>query len=207
MARRSIWFLPEHYYHIYNRGNNKEPIFLSDDNYHFFLRRLHHYYDQAAVQLIAYCLMPNHYHLLIYIHKEIDFSNVMRAFTISYTRSFNNWHRRVGHLFQSDFQARGIERDGYLPHLCRYIHLNPVKSMLVKNPEDWEYSDYRDWISIKQPTTRIEQSAREMGYLLTFSKYELRDELFGSAHEYKIFVMDFAEEQRLQKKIEKYLFG
>ncbi|HZY10231.1 MAG TPA: transposase, partial [Bacteroidota bacterium] len=136
MARRSIWFLPEHYYHIYNRGNNKEPIFLSDDNYHFFLRRLHHYYDQAAVQLIAYCLMPNHYHLLIYIHKEIDFSNVMRAFTISYTRSFNNWHRRVGHLFQSDFQARGIERDGYLPHLCRYIHLNPVKSMLVKNPED-----------------------------------------------------------------------
>ncbi|MBI1805454.1 MAG: transposase [Ignavibacteria bacterium] len=146
MAYRQIQFLPANYYHIYNRGNNRQDIFLEHENYRFFLRRLHHYFHQAGIDVIAYCLMPNHFHLLVYFQREVSFSNVMRSFSVSYTKSFNKWSKRVGHLFQSDYRAREINVEKYLFHICRYIHLNPVQGGLVSIPEDWAYSDYREWV-------------------------------------------------------------
>jgi len=137
MARREVTFLQENYYHIYNRVNNYQKIFLEAENYLFFLKRLHYYFDPNRIDVIAYCLMPNHYHVLIHLNTDIDVSNIMRSFTDSYVKSFNNWHRRVGHLFQGDFQAKQIDQDGYLPYLCAYIHLNPVKAKLVKSPDEW----------------------------------------------------------------------
>ena len=136
MARRTIQFLPENYYHIYNRGNNQQEIFLEDENYRHFLKRLVHYYNIASIEVVAFCLMPNHYHLLITLVREINFSNIMRSFTTSYVKSFNGWHKRVGHFFQGDFQARQIDSTEYLMQVCRYIHRNPVKAGLTAFPEE-----------------------------------------------------------------------
>ena len=192
MAFQEIEFLPQLYYHIYNRGNNYQPIFIEDKNYKFFLERLRSVFQPAQVDLLAYCLMPNHFHLLVSPQIESDFSNVMRSFSVSYVKSFNSLYRRAGHLFQGDFQGRWIESDEYLAHVCRYIHLNPVKARLVKGPTEWKYSDYLAWISSTDAVNAVVQ---------------LRNNLFSSAEDYVRFVLDFADEQRMEYKVEKFLFG
>lgn len=197
-------FPPENFYHIYNRGNNKELLFQEDENYRYFLKRLHDYFDPCGIAVVAYCLMPNHFHVLVYIQREVNFSNVMRSFTSSYVKSFLKWSGRTGHLFEGDFQSRMIERDGYLEHICRYIHLNPVKANLVTLPEQWEYSDYREWIMDNPATSGTDSHQKEVG---DFSKHRLRNELFGSGQEYKKFVMDFEAERKNEHLINKLLFG
>lgn len=193
MARRNIQFVSENYYHIYNRGNNKEPIFLEDENYRYFLSKLHLYLDRANIDLVAYCLMPNHFHLLIYLNNETNFSNIMRSFTLSYVKSFNLWHGRVGHLFQGDFKAKHVTTDEYLTILCAYIHCNPVNAHLVMAPELWKYSDYSEWI--------VEGVSKE-SHSIT-----LRNQLFGNAKDYQKFVAALMEDRREQEEFEKWLFG
>jgi putative transposase len=188
-----VRFLPQQYYHLYNRGNNRLPIFLEEENYRFFLRRLHQHFDQERVEIVAYCLMPNHYHVLGYLENEVDFSNVLRGFTTSYVRSFNRWHGRVGYLFQGNTQAKLIDRDEYLVHLCRYIHLNPVQAGLVVHPEEWEYSDYREWIS--EENSPISAGRR------------VREDYIGTGEDYEKFVCDFADAERMMVKVEERLFA
>ncbi|MDI6767083.1 MAG: transposase [Bacteroidota bacterium] len=192
MARREIQFLPECFYHIYNRGNNQEIIFTEDENYIYFLKQLHDYFDSGEISLLAYCLMPNHFHLLISPRKETDFPNIMQSFSISYAKAFNKWQRRSGHVFQGNYQARSIEREGYLSHLYRYFHLNPLKASLVSLAEDWKYSDYKEWISENESDS---------------PKMRFRRELFGTAEDYRKFMTDFVDELRVQKEIEKLIFG
>lgn len=85
MASRNVEFQTGHYYHIYNRGNNRQLIFFERENYLFFLRKLREYLVNNAVEVVAYCLMPNHYHLLVYLNSD-NLSNLMQAFILSYTR-------------------------------------------------------------------------------------------------------------------------
>ncbi|MGA2623951.1 MAG: transposase [Bacteroidota bacterium] len=193
MGRRSIQFIPGEYYHIYNRGNNKQKIFMEPENYRFFLRRLHYYFDRANIEIAAYCLMPNHFHLLVRIRSEIDVSNVMRSFSVSYIKSYNKWYRRCGHLFQGDFRALHIDDENYLRCLCRYIHLNPVNAHLVKRPEDWKFSDYREWVAVDADALKV--------------NHRLRDELFGTAAGYQAFVRDYRGPQKAEAEIEEFLLG
>ena len=186
-------YLPEEYYHLYNRGNDKQLVFLEPENYRFFTQRLRERLLKANSTLIAFCLMPNHYHVTAYLGKCLDFSNVMRGFTTSYVKSFNGWHHRVGYLFQGNTQMRLIESDEDLIHLCRYVHINPVSAGLVTSPEDWEYLDYREWISEGLP---IRSPVRKV-----------RDAHFASGRDYMQFVVDRAEELRTRGEIEKKLFG
>ncbi|HLF20109.1 MAG TPA: transposase [Bacteroidota bacterium] len=180
---------PGSFYHVYNRGNNKEPIFLEKKNYDFFLKRMKFYFDSDKIHATIYCLMPNHYHLVIRPQHGIDLSNIMRAFTTSYVKSYNKWNNRVGHLFQGDSQAKLVESEEYLIHLCRYIHLNPVTAGLVAHPEDWVYSDYKLWIS--------EDNATQVAAVT------LRNELVGGGKEYQKFVMNYADAKRKQEEIER----
>jgi REP element-mobilizing transposase RayT len=204
MGRRKDIILPENYYHLYNRGNDKQPIFLEERNYVYFLKQLHHYFDPQDIEIIAHCLMPNHFHLLVYIHHEVLFSNIMRSFTNSYVKSIQKWYGKTGHLFQGDYQSKRIGKEGYLAQVCRYIHLNPVKAQMVQYPEEWKFSDYIEWTSAKTPTSGSDINAEEVG---VFTKMLVREELFGSADDYKKFVLDFAEEQIMERKIHALLFG
>jgi len=144
MPRRDTPLVPGHYYHLYNRGNNHQPIFYGHDNYLFFLERLRDYLT-PILDVAAYCLMPNHYHLLVLL-KEPDLSHRMQLLAISYTKAINRQEGRVGSLFQGAFRARLVDEDEYLIHLSRYLHLNPVHAGLAAEPEEWEYSSYRDYV-------------------------------------------------------------
>ncbi len=193
MPRRKTHFSPAGFYHIYNRGNNRENIFLEPENYRFFLQRLHFYYDPQDIHLIAYCLMPNHYHLVTGIGKVVDFSNVMRSFSVSYVKSFNKAYSHVGHLFQGNFEARDVCADNDLAYLIRYVHLNPVRAGLVKKAENWKYSDHNEWIS---------DSA-----LVDSTQTEIRARLFGGPAEYEKFCGDLSGELPLREELEALLFS
>ena len=167
------------YYHIYNRGVNRQPIFFADRNWVFFLRRLREYFTADQADLISYCLMPNHYHLIVQV-KIDDFSHkVMQPFSTSFTKAINQEQERTGPLFQGRFKGKLIENDIYLLHLSRYIHLNPVQAGLVDQPADWEFSSYRDYVGMRN------------GRL---PKPEVVIEQFASAKEYAAFVEQFKGE-------------
>jgi len=138
------------HYHIYNRGNNHAAIFFERENYLFFLRQLRKYL-YAQVEIVAYCLMPNHYHLLVHLETE-NFPQLMQPFLVSYSKAINQRFNRAGTLFEGPFKAIRIEREEYLLALSRYIHLNPVKARLVARAEEWEFSSYRDFIGLRQGT-------------------------------------------------------
>lgn len=99
-----------------------------------------------SVQIIAYCLMPTHFHLILKQLVENGISNYMRKVLDGYTRYFNNIHKRRGPLWESKFKNVLVEGDEQLNHLVRYIHLNPTTANLVNSPEDWLYSSYREYL-------------------------------------------------------------
>ena len=146
MPQRAIKIEPASFYHVYNRGNNKEPIFFEPANYQFFLNRFSEYFPEDTAEIHAYCLLPNHFHILIRLRREFDYSIRMQHFSISYAKSLNNWAGRVGHVFQGRYKAKQVGSTAYVLHLSRYIHLNPVLARLVRNPEEWEFSSYRDYL-------------------------------------------------------------
>lgn len=147
MPRRLVIFEPGNYYHLYNRGVNRAPIYFSDKNYQFFLFNIERYL-LPIMDLTAYCLMPTHYHLLVVVKetsevlKTSEVSTAMMKLSVSYTKAINNAYDRVGPLFQGAFQAKHVDSDAYLWQLVGYIHLNPVQSGLVDSPDDWMYSSF-----------------------------------------------------------------
>jgi len=150
VPQRNVELCAGECYHLYNRGNNRERIFYERENYGFFLRPLRKHLV-PILDVVAYCLMPTHYHLLILL-KEADLSHRMQLFSISYTKAMNKRYDRVGSLFQGAFQAKHVDGNNYLVHLSRYIHLNPAMAGLVERPEDWEFSSYREYIGLRDGT-------------------------------------------------------
>ena len=152
-------FHPHNYYHVYNRGVNRHQIFYRERNWGFFITKLRQYFDPDLVDVLAYCLMPNHYHLLIYIKAEHDFGRkVMMPFVTSYTKAINAQEKRVGPLFQGRFKSIHVDDEAYLLNLTRYIHRNPVDAGLVDRPQDWPYSSYLDYVGLRDgslPMTNV----------------------------------------------------
>ena len=140
------------YYHLYNRGVNRQPIFLCQENWGYFIKQLRKYFLIELTDVIACCLIPNHYHLMIYLKTDDLGSKIMHPFTISYTKAVNRQQNRTGPLFQGGFKASLIDKDEYLLHLSRYIHLNPVMAGLAKHPAEWVFSSYRDYVGLRQGT-------------------------------------------------------
>jgi putative transposase len=158
-SRNSIKeFIPEAYYHVYNRGVEKRVIFLDDQDYTVFLGLLKKYLTGqntsksnrhkfenlgGQVKLLAYCLMPNHFHLLFYQLSEDAITKLMRRVITGYAMYFNDRYGRVGSLFQGRYKASQITADAYLHHISRYIHLNP------DDYKRWPYSSYACYTGTK----------------------------------------------------------
>ena len=141
-----------HFYHIYNRGVNRQAIFFGERNYRFFIERLRHYFVPELVDIAAYCLMPTHYHILIQSHTDDFGSEVMQPFVTSYTKAVNKEQGRVGSLFQGKYKADLVDTDAYLRNVTRYIHRNPVDAGYVERLTDWPYSSYLDYIGLRNGT-------------------------------------------------------
>ena len=177
-------FAPDEYYHLYNRGTDKRDIFMDrDDYFRFFILlylangtepvHLNNYRGLASVELFgedvpgrlvdigAYCLMPNHFHLLVKEIKDGGLSIFMHKLLTAYTMYFNKKHERSGSLFQGTFKARHAASDDYLKYLFAYIHLNPVKLInshwkddggiknlptTIKYLNNYRYSSFLDYV-------------------------------------------------------------
>ena len=150
MPYRKIEFRAGNYYHLYNRGNDRQKIFRERENYLFFLRRARKYFTDR-VEVIAYCLMPNHYHFLVHLLTD-DLSASMHRLALSYSKAFNTRFDRAGSLFAGPFGARLVLNTEYLVHLSSYIHLNPVAAGLVAQAEHWEFSSYREYVGLRHGT-------------------------------------------------------
>lgn len=129
-------------YHVTSRGNAKSNIYLSNNDREMFLDVLEHVVDRFSWICHAYCLMGNHYHLMIET-PQANLSQGMRQLNGMYTQRFNRQHHRVGHVFQGRFKSILVDKDAYLLALSRYIVRNPVAANMVKNVSDWPWSSYQ----------------------------------------------------------------
>jgi len=140
------------YYHIYNRGNRKQKIFLENKDYIYYLEKLRSAKEKHNVTIIFYCLMPNHIHLIVRQNSENPISKFIASLHTSYSMYFNKKYDRVGHLFQGRFKKKDIKKDEYLLYLSYYVHLNPWLDDLVKKIEDYQWSSYRDYVGLREGT-------------------------------------------------------
>jgi putative transposase len=138
-------------YHITSRGNARQSIFLNDSDRERFLTILASTIKRFNWLCHAYCLIDNHYHLIIET-PEGNISRGMRQLNGVYTQYFNRRHKTVGHIFQGRFKAIMVDKESYLLSLCRYVVLNPVRIGVVKGPSQWKWSSYRPTIGeVKRP--------------------------------------------------------
>jgi len=142
-------------YHVYNRGNNKDLIFFYEEDYLLFKYLLFRYLTKptngkkiqnysGAIKLHAFCLMPNHFHMILEQLGNKTMSGFMKSLLVSYSLIVNGKHKRVGHVFQGVYKARLLATDADLMTVSNYIHLNPVE--LGKDPTGYLYSSYRYYL-------------------------------------------------------------
>ncbi len=182
---------PEQYYHVYARGNSKGKVFLDTQDYEQFIHLLKRYLSaQEArdpygisypnfynkLELIAFCLMPNHFHMLVYQHQQAAMPNFMRSLLTSYSRYFNKKYQRSGSLFESRYKASRISDEAYLEHISRYIHLNP---------RQWRSHEYS---SLKYYLQQNEE---------TWIRPKRSLELFASTEQYLHFIEDYSGHKQM----------
>ena len=131
-------------YHVILRGNNKQQIFLDDEDNTQFMKILLGYKQSCDFMLLAYCLMGNHLHLLIK-NGEQPLSSIMKKITVKFVYYYNIKYQRVGHLFQDRYKSEPVETETYLLQVVRYIHNNPIKAELCQNFSEYAFSSYNDY--------------------------------------------------------------
>jgi REP element-mobilizing transposase RayT len=193
------YYLAHNFYHVYNRGWNHTEIFPRTEDYEYLEYLIarclapepskdsqgrEHVWLSDAMQLNAYCLMPNHYHFLLYQHDDTAVAKFIQSIFTAYTRYFNKKYQRQGPLFESRFKAVAMHNDGQLQHISRYIHLNHW------DYDAWQFSSYGDYIDV--------QHARE------WLQPEPILELFDSVEQYRDFVASYYELQRANERAKKW---
>jgi putative transposase len=193
MPRKNVvkQYHPDSFYHIYSRGVAKQSIFKDSTDYLVFINLFGRYLSKKPVQnsarmqypwlrqeidLLAYCLMPNHIHILVYQHNQRGITNLMRALFTSYGMYFNKRYKRVGPIFQSSYLAKRIDQDNYLDHISRYIHLNP---------KGWRHYPYS---SIGQYLSPKEEDWLDISRILS---------LFNSKRDYEKFLHDYEAQKEI----------
>ncbi len=138
----------ECYYHVYNRGIDRQPIFIEEEHYHHFLKLCDKYIHQVA-DIIAYCLLPNHFHFLLYFNYDLNGvqkmqkgNNPLGNLFNSYAQWFNKKTSRTGGLFQRPFRRKRIDETDYLKRVVYYIHRNPVHHHVADLPANYAFSSY-----------------------------------------------------------------
>lgn len=195
MPGRIIPLVNGEFYHIFNRGTEKKNIYVQSRDFTRFQKTFYYYkfvgpkprfskftksnlfkplLNEKLIEVICYCLMPNHFHFLVKQLKDKGISTFLSQLSNSYTKYFNLKYERIGPLLQGAFKAVRVVTDEQLVHVSRYIHLNPVVSGIVKKPEHYKWSSYLEYIT-KNPS---------------LCETDIVMNLFKSSEEYKKFVDD-----------------
>lgn len=158
-------FIPGHIYHVYNRGNEKQQIFFTDANYLYFLNKTRKYIAPHC-DILAWCLMPNHFHFLIHANENSIVPKIEKPFPIfslvdgfknllsSYSKAINVQQNRTGNLFQQKTKSKCVAtaKGNYAATAFYYIHQNPLKAGIVDDLNGWEYSSYKDYAELRNGT-------------------------------------------------------
>lgn len=181
---------------MYARGSNKQKIFIDNADYRYFLSLFERYLSgiqkfnktgepyphfHSRIVLHCYCLMSNHFHLLVFQKDDTAIEKLMRSILTSYSRYFNKKYHRTGSLFETRYKASRIEQDAYLEHITRYIHLNPRRWQTYRYSSLTHYLNpdkTPDWINVKRIL-----------------------ELFANANEYRTFLSDYEATRDMQNEI------
>jgi REP element-mobilizing transposase RayT len=161
-------------YHITSRGNDHKRIYVIPGNYERFLDYVKQAKERYRFYLYAYCLMPNHFHLLLETRLP-NISKIMQYINSSYTTYYNIRHHRCGHLFQGRFKSLVVDRDNYFLEVSRYIHLNPVRAGIVKDPMAYNWSSFNEYLGNKHKYIDNDQ---------------VRQYIRMDRHQYRNFVLD-----------------
>lgn len=218
MPRRKIPLINSQVYHIYNKGINSQPIFTDKWEYKRALQAIKFYKygfedfklsdflalaknkqdkiwgevksdNNNLVKILSFCLMPNHFHLLLKQENDAGISNFMKKFQSSYSHYFNNRQNRKGTVFMGQFKAVLIETEEQLLHVSRYIHLNPYSAFIIKKLpelENYPWSSYKEYL--KPNNNNISYTEDILSY-------------FSSSNNYRKFVNDNADYQKSLEKI------
>lgn len=210
MPGRVIPFATDEVYHVFNRGVEKRETFRQPRDYQRFLQTVNYYRhggrkpkfstlnktqfaifnpspNRLLVEILCYCLLPNHFHLLLRQKKDKGISIFLSQLCNSYTRYFNTKHKRVGALFQGTFKAVLIEDDQQLVHISRYIHLNPLLAKVTPQLDSYKWSSWSEYMSYTDGVCNTEEI---LG-------------LFKSSADYRDFTkdqIDYAETLRMLKR-------
>jgi putative transposase len=176
------------YYHVMNRGAGWQMIFHDELYYEAFLRTIQEAHIQFGIEIHAYCLMGNHYHLLIKTPRG-NLSRAMRHINGIYTQRYNRLTHTDGALFRGRYHAILIDSDSYLLHLSKYIHLNPLAALLVNNLEEYRWSSYPAYIN----------QAKSPGWLIRKEVYEQITTSSEKAKYYRLFMNDGQHNEVLEK--------
>jgi putative transposase len=145
-------FIESGLYHLYNRSVDNELLFRSAEDYILFLKKFKLIIIDVPVTVFAYYLMPNHFHFLLRQESELAANHIFNHLFSFYSQKYNRKYRRRGKLLGSKLQHKAIINEDYLIYLCQYIHCNPVKAGLCSAPEDWEFSNYKEWLGLRKGT-------------------------------------------------------
>lgn len=211
MAYNQAIFANNEFYHVFNRGVEKRTTFTNRRDYNRFIETMDYYRakDPPArfsykdkpviikntiisfplVEIVCFCLMPNHFHMLIKQVENNGISTFLSKLSNSYTKYFNTKYKRVGPLFQGSFKAVRIEDDEQLLHVSRYIHLNPLIDYLTRDLKTYPYSSYQEFLGLKKG----------------FCKKDIILDNFNTPSDYEKFVLDQEDYGRSIKRMERMI--
>ncbi len=218
MASRAEPIITDSYYHVMNRGVEKRVTFIDDQDYQRFLAILSYYqrenppisYSQrfrlkiqplgldmhdwgpSLVDIISYCLMPNHFHLLLRQRVDGGIPTFLGRVANSYTRAFNTRVHRIGPLFQGVYKSVGIQSNEQLVHVVRYHHLNPVVAKLVSMARDYRWSSHRSYLETTYPTPGVGYDKKVQSAAISLVTPNIILDQYSSADSFDDFVNDQA---------------
>jgi putative transposase len=167
---------PSNFYHVYNRAVEKRTIFYSEKDYEYFISKILYFKEKTGVKILAYCILPNHFHFLfkeptceVATTSQVAYSAIssfMSLLSNSYTRYFNTNKDHSGRIFQGPFKSKLVVDDNYLQVLIKYINLNDIKHKITKKPNDWFYTSHHNYVG------EIKNKLVDRDYLVDFSEYK-----------------------------------
>ena len=157
-------------------------LYFQPEMYSLFLRLMERYAEMCGISVLAVCLMPNHFHLLVRVERGGDVAEFMKRLCGRYSVIVNTILKRTGTIFEGRYHMRHVHDDRYFKALCRYIHLNPVRSAIVNRPELYGHSNYLECVGRRN---------------LIHTSHEIITSMFGGAKAYEMFVLDGLDKLRL----------
>jgi putative transposase len=155
-------------YHVINRGNAHGEVFHKDDDFAAFVTLVHQACERLPMRVLAYCLMPNHFHLVLWPFGDGDLSRWMQWLTTSHVRRYHRHYQGSGHVWQGRFKAFPIQQDSHLLTVLRYVERNPIRANLVRRAEHWAWSSAAMWRREELPTWLQVGPVRYSGNWLTW---------------------------------------